>query len=398
MLSFLGAVISGILLYQHYFPEMDLGIISCGKGFSNPCIAVGQSPYSKLFGIPLASYGILYFAILTFMMLLADYAEEYYYHIFMSLMFPVVIAGVIADIVLAVLMIKIGQLCSLCVSTYIINIILLILLYLYLKKISNREKLFELVKKFFLPDTPDKKAVLSLFIIFVFFLSFSVFAATTILQSRVSAAQTPDTKITKLLNDFYNEPPQNINFPQSNMKIGNPDAKVKIYAFTDFLCSACYKFYQIEKYILARFKNKVEIIYYHYPLDSSCNKYMDDTVYANSCKASMSMFSAASAGFFEEYLYNHFDRYHEYKEGFTDEQIFKTIDIALKGRDISKIKKDFELFLNSREAKDTINTHIEFAEKLKIEATPTIYIAGRKIVGVPPKEFISAIIEKELSK
>ncbi|HRS62015.1 MAG TPA: vitamin K epoxide reductase family protein, partial [Spirochaetota bacterium] len=115
VLAFCGAIISGILLYQHYFPEMNLGVISCGKGFSNPCIAIGQSPYSKLFGIPIAAYGVLYFAILTFMMLLADYAEEYYYHIFMSLMFPIVIAGVMADIILAVLMIKIGEICYLCV-------------------------------------------------------------------------------------------------------------------------------------------------------------------------------------------------------------------------------------------------------------------------------------------
>ncbi|HOK01977.1 MAG TPA: thioredoxin domain-containing protein [Spirochaetota bacterium] len=398
VLAFCGAIISGILLYQHYFPEMNLGVISCGKGFSNPCIAIGQSPYSKLFGIPIAAYGVLYFAILTFMMLLADYAEEYYYHIFMSLMFPIVIAGVMADIILAVLMIKIGEICYLCVSTYIINIFLLALLYFYLKKISNREKLFEIIKNFFMPESPDRKAVLSLFVVFIFFLSFSVFAATIILQSRVSASQTPESKITKLISDFYNEEPQSIDFPETNMNLGNSAAKVKIYVFNDFLCSACYKFYNIEKYILARYKNKVEIKYYHYPLDSSCNKYMDETIYANSCQASRAMFAAASMNIFEEYFYSHFSNYPFFKDGYGSEQIFKNFEEAMKIKNSINDKKSFELFLNSKEATDLIKKHIEFAEKLKIEATPTIYIAGRKIVGVPPREFVSAIIDRELSK
>ena len=398
-LSFTGAIISGILLYQHFYPEMQLGFLSCGKGFDNPCITVGQSPYASILGIPLASIGVFYFTLITFLLLIADYAEDYYYHIFMGLALPLVIAGTAADIVLGILMIRIGELCRLCVSTYVINVIMLVLLILYIRHISDRDKLTEILKGFFRPDTPDRKAVFSLFIVFVFFLAFSVFSGSNVLKIKAGYGKTPDSQISRLVSGFYGQEAEKIQFPESTMKLGNPDAKVKIYAFTDFLCSACYKFYQLEKYILAKYKNRVEIIYYHYPLDASCNKFMDDSVYPGSCSAARAMYAASAAGFFNEFFFIHFSDYASYKEGFTDEHIKKNLNLSLKKAGLSDAAAaKFNEAMQSSSASAQLAEHINFAEKIKIEATPTVYIAGRKIVGVPPKEFLDAVITSELNK
>lgn len=399
LLSFSGAILSGILLYQHYYPEMELGFLSCGRGFSNPCIAVGQSPYASILGMPLAAFGIFYFTLITFLMLIADYAEEYYYHIFMGLIFPIVIAGTLTDVVLGIIMIKIGEICTLCLWTYIINVFFVIILFLYLKKISDRNKLIEIIKNFIRPDTPDRKAVLALFIVFVFFLAFSVFTGSNILKEKAGNNKAPKSQISKLVEGFYNQEPENINFPGSPLKLGNPEAKIKIYAFTDFLCSACYKFYQLEKYILAKYKNDVAIIYYHYPLDASCNRHMDDSVYPGSCLASKSVYAASEAGFFSDYFFIHFSGYKGYKDGFTQDILNKNLLSALK--ESGKGEQDklkFTEAIKSQAALDQIKAHIEFAESIKIEATPTVYIGGRKIVGVPPKEFLDAIIINELKK
>ena len=399
LLSFAGAILSGILLYQHYYPEMELGYLSCGKGFSNPCIAVGQSPYASILGIPLAAFGIFYFTLITFIMLIADYAEDYYYHIFMGMIFPIVIAGTVSDIVLGILMIKIGEICTLCLWTYIINILLVVFLFLYLRRISDRKRLIEIIKDFIKPETPDRKAVLSLFIVFVFFLAFSVFSGSNILKAKAATSKAPKNQITKLVEGFYSQEPEKINFPETAMRLGNPEAKVKIYAFTDFLCSACYKFYQLEKYILAKHKNRVEIIYYHYPLDASCNRHMDDSVYAGSCIASKSIYAASAAGFFSEYFYIHFSGYPGYKDGFTMDNVKMNLDMAIEESGTGEPSKTkFDEAMKSQAAMDQIKMHIEFAENLKIEATPTVYIGGRKIVGVPPKEFLDAIIITEMKK
>jgi protein-disulfide isomerase len=226
-----------------------------------------------------------------------------------------------------------------------------------------------------------------------------VFTGSNILKTKATTNKAPKNQITRLVEGFYSQEPERISFPESGMKLGNPEARVKIYAFTDFLCSACYKFYQLEKYILAKYKNRVEIIYYHYPLDASCNRHMDDSVYPGSCLASKSVYASKAAGFFSEYFYIHFSDYSRYKDGYTQENINKNLDNALKESGTGEQGKHiFNEAIKSQSALDEIKMHIEFAEKIKIEATPTVYIGGRKIVGVPPKEFLDEIILHELRK
>jgi protein-disulfide isomerase/uncharacterized membrane protein len=398
LLSVAGVVLSGVLLYQHYFPDFEMGFITCGKGLSNPCITVGQSKYSILFGLPVASYGLLYFLLLSFLILVADYAQDKFYKILCGIVFPLIIVGLISDAVLGILMIKIGELCELCIYTYAINILLFIIMLFFIKNNFSRKEITDSVLNFFKPSNSDEKASLSLSILFAFFLAFAIFTSTNIIKMKSGVNKTPEAQKAKLITNFYNQQPEHIDYIKSNLVMGNDNAKVKIYIFNDFLCSACYKLYQVEKSIIAKYKNSIQIIYYHYPLDSACNKYMDDSVYMNSCMASRSMYAAAESGFFEEYFFVHFSDYADYRDSFEKENITKNINQTEK---LFKIKPDakqkFESIMENDTGDSQIKEHIEFAEKLKIEATPTIIIAGRKIVGVPPKEILESIIDTELS-
>ncbi len=399
LLSVAGVLISGLLLYQHYFPDFEMGFLSCGKGFSNPCIAVGQSGYSMIFGLPVAAFGLLYFILITFLILIADYAQDKYYKVLCGFIFPLVLAGLISDVILGVLMIKIGEICSLCIMTYIINVFLFITIFFFAKNFFNLTNIKESLIDFFKPADSDEKVSLSLSILFVFFLAFAIFTSANIIKMKSGINKTPDVQKSKLLSNFYSQKQENLEFPQSNLTIGKKDAKIKIYIFNDFLCSACYKLYQMEKFILAKYKNKIQIIYYHYPLDSTCNKYVDDSVYPNSCLASKSMYAAAEAGFFEDYFYVHFSNYNNYHDGFEKENILKNLaEVEKQFRINASSKQKFEMLLDSSSGKEQISGHIEFAEKIKIEATPTLFISGRKIVGVPPRELLEGIIDSELSK
>lgn len=399
LLSVAGVVISGVLLYQHYFPDFEMGFITCGKGFSNPCITVGQSKYSILFGLPVASYGLLYFILLSFLILVADYAQDKFYKILCGVIFPLIIIGLISDVVLGILMIKIGELCELCIFTYVINILLFVIMFLFIKNNFNRKEIIDSILNFIKPANSDEKASLSLSILFSFFLAFAVFTSTNIIKMKSGINKTPEAQKTKLITNFYNQQPEKIDFIKSNLVIGNDNAKVKIYIFNDFLCSACYKLYQMEKSIVAKYKNRIQIIYYHYPLDSACNKYMDDSVYMNSCMASRSMYAAAESGFFKEYFYVHFSNYANYRDSFEKENITKNISETEKQFKIkSESKQKFLAIMENNSGDSQIKDHIDFAEKIKIDATPTIIISGRKIVGVPPKEILESIIDTELSK
>ncbi len=398
-LSFAGIAVTSVLLYQHYHPDLDMGLISCGKGFKNPCIAVGQSEYAVLFGVPLAAIGLIFYIFVTFMLLVADYTKEKYYAIINGAVLPVIALSVAGDAVLSLILVKLGSLCSLCVATYAINIALLAAALLMIRQSSSFAEIISSVKTLFSPQNSDQRAVLALLILFVFFLGFSVISASNVLRMKAGQNAPSEKFIAKELASFYAKPVIDIDFPESNMVVGSKNPKVKIYIFNDFLCSACYKFYNVEKYILARYGDRVQIVYYHYPLDRTCNRYFDDTLYAGSCMASKSMHAAASAGFFEEYFFIHFSRYKEIKDNFEE----KTVSALVKetadefGIDDARIKKFNEVF-DSAPYAGSITSNIEFAERMKINATPTIYINGRELNGTPPKEVLEAIILTELSK
>ena len=78
-LAIAGAVLSGILLLQHFYPEAKIGIISCGDGIINPCLSLSQSGYVTLFTIPVAAYGLLWYLLALFILLIADYAGGRYH-------------------------------------------------------------------------------------------------------------------------------------------------------------------------------------------------------------------------------------------------------------------------------------------------------------------------------
>ena len=397
ILSVSGAVISWLLLYQHYFPDLNLGFISCGSGLSNPCITVGQSKYSSIFGIPVAGFGVIYFMILTFLILVADYAQERYYKILCGIGFPLTAAGLIVNIILGILMIKIGQLCKLCAATYIINLAIFIILIFFIKNNFFVNEIKKSLKSFFIPKDSDTKAVLALSIIFVFCLSAVVLAGANIIKFKSGFSKNQNEN--KFLSSFYNQKEENIKFPESNLTIGRSDAKVKIYIFNDFLCSACRKLYEIEKYIIPKYEGKIQIVYFHYPLDISCNNDMEETIYPNSCLASKSMYAAGEADFFEEYLHIHFLNYGNYEDGFEIEHVYKNLtDTSAQFKIKPEAIEKFKSVMNKSGEINQISEHIESAKNLKMESTPTIYIAGRKLVGVPKKEILESIIEKELAK
>lgn len=397
ILAAAGLALSAILLYQHYHPDMDMGIIACGKGFVNPCISVGQSKYSVLFGVPVAALGLIFYIFITFMLLVADYTKEKYYAIICGMILPLVIAGVAADVVFAVLMVKVGSICNLCAATYAVNIAILVLLILMIKNHLSLNEISASIKDVLMPENPDQKAVLALLVLFIFFLAFSVISGAGILRLRAGQNRPSEQAVTRELASFYKNAAVTIEFPRSSMTAGSSNPKLKIYVFTDFLCSACYKFYNTEKYILAKYGDRVQFVYYHYPLDSTCNKYFDDSLYPESCTASRSMYAAAKAGFFEEYFFTHFHDYKQIRENY-DEKTARDLAAKTSARfriEDLKLKAFTELF-DSSNFPDEILNNIEFAEKMKIGGTPTIYISGRELNGVPHQDVLEAIILSEL--
>ncbi|OHD63553.1 MAG: hypothetical protein A2176_07150 [Spirochaetes bacterium RBG_13_51_14] len=401
-LSIVGALLSGMLLLQHYYPDAKIGFISCGDGIINPCLSLAQSGYATLFRIPLAAYGLLWYLLAIFIVLIADYAGGRYYDYALAALLPLSAAAVATDAVLGAILIATGIFCTLCIATYVVNIsILAIVLLWYRASVKDgRFSLAGICREVLAAQesSPDRRAFYSSFVLFIFLLTFAIFSTSYILRLKTGSARIPVDTINSFVISFYRSPAQNIAFPESGIVLGNPKADLTITVFTDFLCSACYEFYRMEKFLLSKYRDSIKIVYFNFPLDVGCNKDLKRTVYKNSCVAARAFMAASDSGILEGYIVKHFADYQNTHVRYTPETAmaaFRQLDAgARNGID----EQRFRELMNSDATSRRLEEHIRLAKQLGVDATPTLFINGRKMVGVPRIDILDRIMKNELTR
>lgn len=415
LLAFIGAILAGILLFQHYYPLKKILMITCGDANTNPCLTLTQSGFSSLLGIPLAAFGLFAYVFIIFTLLIADYAEEGYYRGALLLLTPVAALALVADVALAGILIALQTFCTLCVITYVINAALLLLFVLWLRAeaAAGGTGMIALYREALAGapaiDTPDRKAALSSYTLFIILLAFAIFSTSQILRYKSGGGEASNgepkrealsqEKLVAALDNFYNRQEDDIILPEKGLVLGDPNAPLTIAAYTDFLCSACFEFYKTEKELLKKYNGKVRFVYYNFPLDQSCNGTVQRTVYANSCIAARAAITAWKLGVYETFLTKHFAGYHNYSHNYSATVAIATLKEALraKGKPVPS-DAELEALLNAADANALIADHLKVALMDEINATPTIFVAGRKLEGVPHPDFLDALIRIELKK
>jgi protein-disulfide isomerase/uncharacterized membrane protein len=399
-LSITGAVLSGLLLLQHYYPDARIGIISCGDGLINPCLTLSQSPWSALFRIPIAAYGLFWFLLAMFIVLIADYAGGRYHAWCLAVILPLAAFSVAADAVLAVILIATKLFCKFCIASYAVNIGILAVAVLWFLKARRDEQfslpgaLREIVSSKDAP--PDRKAFQSAFVLFLFLLCFALFSTSYILSLKTGNRRVPADKVNSFLTNFYQQPARKIEFPDTGILLGSPDAKVTLYVFTDFLCSACYEFYKIEQYLFGKYGDSVRTVYYNFPLDQGCNRDLKHTVYKNSCIAARAFSAASDAGFTDEYTIKHFADYENTHRRYDMNLAIAAFRLMSPADRRGVDEARFRLLMNSDATTRRIEEHIRLGKELGVDSTPTIFIGGRKLVGFPPLEIMDQMVKNEL--
>jgi len=396
ILSVIGIIISGALLLQHFNPTINLGLMSCGNGVINPCAVVSKATFSTIFGIPLASLGIFFYLLILF----TSFIEEKHFQYPILIIFPLALFGLLTDLILGIYMLTLNQICFLCLITYLITALIVVISYFIIKDIkksskNNLKTLFKENFNIFIPSIKRKFIFLYVFLSVILFAS--IISTTFIMKSNYikSTSLTKQQMIQKAVEEIYSQEREYIDFKNDGFLIGNPDAKISIIAFTDFLCSACNHLYKMEMKIQKKFGDKINIIYFSFPLDKKCNNEISRTVYPNSCKASRSAIAAYELGIFEDYLTDHFKNYRKIAHNYKTEFSVNTIKKIMKEKNPSS--KEIIKKINSSSTTNLIQQHINFANEINIRATPTIYINGLRIEGSPKFEILSKIIETELN-
>ena len=329
ILAFIGATVAGYLAYSHYFPKLIEKFVVCGGEYAGNCDALNQWEYASILGIPIAAYGLFMFLLILFTALIVDYAAGEYYAVGFMLVLPLIVLSLLADILLASVMIWLKTFCLLCGITYFINVLLLLISYAWYRHLTSEGfSLWAGYRSLLMneSDIPQKKVVAALYVLIVLLLFFSILSTSYVLQIKTYPVRQSEEQMHKAVQAFYLQTPENLELPASRLRIGPDGAKVQIVAFTDFLCSACFKFFQLEKELHAQYAK----------------------------------------------------------------------DKALAVADGLVDAKRFQQEIDGEVVNQIVQRDIKLAEKLHIEATPTLFINGRRIEGVPPREIMEGIIEKEL--
>ncbi|MDR3237420.1 MAG: DsbA family protein [Spirochaetia bacterium] len=394
-LSIIGTVLSAAMWLLIYYPNALLG-----SEIYNPYIAIASSAWSRILSvinIPLPVLSMFMYTYIIFILLVADYAKNRYPVFSASLIIP--FSGIVLLInLVSFIVISVTAAVSL---LYALSLVLNIALFAICVKfyfnlsIKNERSLVRVIKNIF--ENPgnnsDRRAAIAYSTLFVFLLASTLVCADYIVKLKNPVRSVSEKDMNTFMSNFYSSEIESAELPESTIRFGNDEAKITVIVFTDFLCGACYNFYQTEKYIISRFGEKVKFVSYHYPLDTNCNSNIDETVYVNSCLASKTIQTAADMGILDKFIIHYFKSHREISHDYSLDKALMVFDQTGLGKEQ---RKAFEEALNSTEADSKISAHLKAAAEMKIDGTPTIFINGRKISGVPPKEMLEALIAKEL--
>ncbi|HMB20296.1 MAG TPA: vitamin K epoxide reductase family protein [Spirochaetota bacterium] len=399
LLSLAGLLLSLLLLIEQFNDPALINQTVCGNGWQSTCLEVTASKYSNIAGVPLAALGGVFFVWIFLVTLLGMLADREWQQRTARIMMMVTLFALLVDVFLAGVMASMGAVCELCVATYVVNAALLVIFFLWLRAEGTA---YTGILKKFLRDVGDiltrrylrfAGGMLILFSVSILLLG----SVTSLLLVEYYGDEVPPHRVIESYMKQYKETPrEKLDLPQSSLVIGNPGAKVEVVVFTDFLCSACYQFFRVERYLLSLFGDQVVFRYYHYPLDKECNPDVKVTMYQGSCRVSATLQAAAAAGKFKDVLLAHYTSHHKMEEMYGSlagyDEIYRAMGIS---REMAqKLESDAERGGTKRRIRRDAMT----AAGLSINSTPTLFINGSRMVGVPPKEFLKAVVEYELQR
>ena len=334
------------------------------------CDGVAKTNESQFFGIPLAYWGMFLY---TFILLLlgADKLKKFRLFKFMEVFKnPLdyiaslgIISFTISMILLCVSLFEIQKLCIFCAFTYLLNL-LIGLVALDFKNGGIVKAITQSAKDFI--DALKKPVYLIAFIIVM------LLAGTGLTYTTITMKFAPQVKHSKMFDEFVKA--KTNKYAISGNVLGDENAEVILYAYTDFRCPIC-KVHDMMLYKLAKEVKNVKIIHKNLPLDTECNKYLTQPFHDGSCKMAAYGLAAKKQGKFWD-LDNAFFQKIPANEPFDEAKMLEAAKSV--GLDMEQLKKDAE----SAEIKAEILKEVDEANGFGINGTPSSKIGSEIFIGI----------------
>jgi protein-disulfide isomerase/uncharacterized membrane protein len=431
LLMAVNALVSGLLLLQHHRVGAAVSAVGqiCGEGAQSGCETVTHSRYAEVGGLPLAAVGVAFSASLAVLLLLASAAGAEARVAAALLAFGALLAALAVDaVLLGVQLFAIRAFCRLCLLTYAINALALVL-------IRPTQRRLALVREGL--GMPAGRTAFGGWAVATLAIVAAVVAgslalryrerlhATAILgapappaavvsagppapagsdaqryQEEARAAQEQARRLQDILDDpakldeymaqkarrdFDQGPVRTFNLKTVPFK-GPADAPIRVVEFSDFLCPYCRQIAGAFAAYIPQSANRVVVYFKNYPLDQSCNSSLKQTVHAGACNIALGAICAQDQGKFWPYH----DRV--FSSPPTNPQVSDVVSMAREaGLDAAAV----ESCVNNPATRQRLGAEIAEGAQAQVQGTPTLFINGKRL---PRLNDFTATVDREASK
>lgn len=341
------------------------------------CDGIARTTESQFLGIPLAYWGMFYYLfvlLLLFGKKLTEINLFKFMEVFKNPLSYIAILGIFSFLVsmtlLGLSLFEIKKLCVLCAFTYVLNLIIGLI------SISWKEggvvKDFKNCINDFL-DAIKNKAYLAAFVVVV------LLAGAGLAHTATTNKFAPQVKRQKEFGEFVYA--KTNKYAVSGNILGDEDAKVIVYAYTDYNCPFCSGF-DIMLHKLAKELSGFKVVHVNLPLDIECNKHLKHPFHEGSCRMAKYALAAEKQGKFWDID----SKFFELKPTSDDAILEIAKDLGL---DVDKLKED----ANSKEVAKELEEHIDNAYAQGINGTPAFVINQKMEMGIKPYPEMKKILE-----
>lgn len=378
--SALGALLSVYLLVHHTRVKNGIqeGRSFCSLGAYADCDVVAGSSYSEILGVPVAAIGGVFFFLLFALSVLAAPRDPNFQR-WQKWAARVAAAGVLFDVVLFTLQtVAIKTFCIVCLMTYVV---LGAYTWALFKLMTGLPRHWGMKLRAWLSDGPRGKwAPVPLVKVIPVALSFVLFVALLALlptyirqeQSKYAVADTADEQF---FVKFREESRKLLPVEAGDGTFGNPGAKIQIVVFSDFQCPFCKRAAFTLHNALSSMEDRIQVVFKHYPLDSSCNAKLTYQMHPFACRLARLAYCANQKGKFwpyHDFVFLQLDE-ERLKEGF--DAVTSDLHGFFTPAEIDQCLRDPKSAANVAQG-------IELGNQLKIRATPSVFING-KFISIP---------------
>ncbi len=168
---------------------------------------------------------------------------------------------------------------------------------------------------------------------------------------------------------------------------GAANAPITIVEFSDFQCPHCKVGAKLMHTLLERFPGQLKVVFRGYPLDPSCNRFMQSAGHPIACEAAKVAVCSNQQGKFGAVYEAIFDHQADLRPGMAAE-----LATGL-GVDAAKLKA----CMDAPEVGQFLAKSVEEGNANGVKSTPTFFINGRKVEGAYPVPVWVKVIDQLLA-